>query len=331
MNPTPTRIAIIGAGLAGVTAGRELSTDFEVQVFEKSRGPGGRMASRRVEPYSFNHGAQFFTARSKEFAALVKSAQDCGVVTEWTPRLITLDPNAEPFKRSWFEPHYVGAPGMNSLAKFLATDLRVSRQCQIDEVARVDESWFLIDNSGAEYGPFDWVISSAPVSQTQSLLPESFNNLDKLKDVQFSPCFALMLGFSDAVDLGIEAAVIKNSSLAWAVASNNKTHSTLLVHSDNQWAAAHLEEDLEWVQQAMLAELAKVLPKPLPSLEHVQLHRWRFARCESPLAQTHLLDTVSGLGVCADWCGGNRVEDAFLSGMALAKQLKLTLLNINKD
>ena len=171
MNPTPTRIAIIGAGLAGVTAGRELSTDFEVQVFEKSRGPGGRMASRRVEPYSFNHCAQFFTARSKEFAALVKSAQDCGVVTEWTPRLITLDPNAEPFKRSWFEPHYVGAPGMNSLAKFLATDLRVSRQCQIDEVARVDESWFLIDNSGAEYGPFDWVISSAPVSQTQSLLP----------------------------------------------------------------------------------------------------------------------------------------------------------------
>ncbi len=325
MNSTPKRIAIIGAGLAGVTAARELSRDHDVHVFEKSRGAGGRMSSRRVEPYNFNHGAQFFTARAEEFASVVIAAQESGVVAQWEPRLITLDPSLEPYKRTWFEPHYIGVSGMNSLAKFLATDLSVSKECQISEIARDDKLWILIDSSGANHGPFDWVISTAPVSQTRSLLPPSFGYLDQLKDIQFSPCFALMLGFSNAIDFGIEAAVIKNSSLAWAVASTNKTHSTLLVHSDNHWASTHLEQDLDWVQQTMLAELARVLPKALPSLEHVQLHRWRFARCETPLDQTHLLDTENGLGVCADWCGGNRVEDAFVSGMALAKQLKAYL------
>ncbi len=325
MKSKPKSIAIIGAGLAGVTAARELAGDFDVQLFEKSRGPGGRMSSRRVAPFAFNHGAQFFTARSTEFNALVTTAKDQGIVAQWSPRLITLDPNAAPFKREWFEPHYVAKAGMNGLAKYMAGDLNLSLECEISEIANSSRAWILKDSSGGQHGPFDWVIATAPVAQTQALLPTSFSYRDELEQVQFSPCFALMLGYSGSVDFGFEAAVIRNSPLAWAVAKQGQQHSTLLLHSDNLWAAEHLEQDLPWVQQTLLTQMSQVLPKPLPSPEHVQLHRWRYARCEAPLKHSYLLDSDSGLGVCGDWCGGNRVEDAFTSAMSLAAALKTLL------
>ncbi|MFT4861988.1 MAG: renalase [Pseudohongiellaceae bacterium] len=322
MKSKPKSIAIIGAGLAGVTAARELATDFDVQLFEKSRGAGGRMSSRRVEPFSFNHGAQFFTARSTEFNALVTSAKDHGIVAQWSPRLITLDPMAAPFKREWFEPHYVASAGMNGLAKYLAGNLNLSLECQIDEVIRTSSTWILKDSNGGQHGPFDWVIAAAPAAQTYAILPASFRYRDELEQVRFSPCFALMLGYSGSVDFGFEAAVIKNSPLAWAVAHKDQHHSTLLLHSDNLWATEHLEHDLAWVQQTLLSEMNQVLPQPLSIPEHIQLHRWRFARCESPLKHRYLLDSDNGLGVCGDWCGGNRVEDAFTSAMSLAAALK---------
>jgi predicted NAD/FAD-dependent oxidoreductase len=275
-----------------------------------------------MEPYRFNHGAQFFTARSAPFRALIESALEQGTVEQWAPRLLTLDPTAEPFKRTWFEPHYVAKDGMNGLAKTMTADVDLSVECHITEIVKVDDAWFLNDSSAAQHGPFDWVISTAPASQAQALLPPCFQHLDALEGVQFSPCFALMLGFEQPVEFGFEAAVIKNSGLAWTVASKGATSSTLLIHSNNHWASEHLEQDLDWVQHAMLEELAGLLPKPLPVPSHIQLHRWRFARCESPISQRHLLDLDNGLGVCGDWCGGNRVEDAFSSGMSLAKQLK---------
>ncbi len=316
------RIAIIGAGLAGIAAARELTSLGDVRVFEKSRGPGGRMSSRRADPFQFNHGAQFFTARSKAFNSLIEQAEQLGVVSQWQPKLVTLDPNAESFKRSWFEPHFVPNNGMNALAKFLGAELNLSTRCEITQLIRKDNCWTLIEANGAQYGPFDWVLSSAPAAQTMTLLPPTFSGFSALNSVKFSSCFALMLGFTQTVDFGFEAAVIKNSSLSWATTAVNSGRSTLLAHSDNSWADENLEANSEWVQQKLLSELSRVAPKQLPAAAHVALHRWRFARCESPLTETHLLDKELGLGVCGDWCGGNRVEDAFTSGMSLAKQLK---------
>lgn len=322
MTLKPKKIAIIGAGLAGVTAANTLAAYYQVQLFEKSRGAGGRMSSRRLEPFQFNHGAQFFTARSDDFNAVLASAQAQGIVAPWSPRLITLDPNAAPFKRTWFETHYVATAGMNGLAKYLAADLPLNLECEITRLVRVDASWFVVEANGNQHGPFDWVICAAPAPQTRALLPNWFSAFNQLDAVQFSACFALMLGFSQPVEFGFDAATIKNSAVAWAATTTSKTHSALLVHSENSWAGMHIEQDLQWVQQAMLAELIRVLPKPLPTPNHLQVHRWRFARCEAPLSQTYLLDGENGLGVCGDWCGGNRVEDAFTSGMSLANRLK---------
>ena len=66
------RIAIIGAGLAGLTCGKALQqAGHDVVIFEKSRGIGGRLATRRAEPFYFDHGVAAFTASDDAFQGFV--------------------------------------------------------------------------------------------------------------------------------------------------------------------------------------------------------------------------------------------------------------------
>ena len=110
------RIAVVGAGLAGVSVARVLSEIAEVFVFEKSRGLGGRMATRRSGDFQFDHGAQFFTARSPEFRELLGDL-DSSIVQGWDAKVVTFARDRKTFKREWFETHYVATPQMNSLVK----------------------------------------------------------------------------------------------------------------------------------------------------------------------------------------------------------------------
>eukprot|EP01031_Cornospumella_fuschlensis_P052994 gene52994-64738_t len=70
-------IAIIGAGIAGITAARTLAqAGHHVHVFEKSRGAGGRMSTRLSNFGTFDHGAQYFTVRDARFAQALAFASD---------------------------------------------------------------------------------------------------------------------------------------------------------------------------------------------------------------------------------------------------------------
>ena len=107
-------VAIIGAGIAGVALGALLrEAGVKVTLFDKGRGVGGRMSTRRTTAAQYDHGAQFFTVRTPAFAAFLSNYEQS--FTEWTPRVVTLSRESKPYTRPWFEPHYVGKPSMTSL------------------------------------------------------------------------------------------------------------------------------------------------------------------------------------------------------------------------
>ena len=79
-------IAIIGTGIAGLSAAQALhAAGHSVQLFDKSRGSGGRMASKRSDAGALDLGAQYFTARDRRFVEVVQQWQARGWVAEWTP------------------------------------------------------------------------------------------------------------------------------------------------------------------------------------------------------------------------------------------------------
>lgn len=322
------KIAIIGAGISGLVLANELGTDHHVTVFEKARGVGGRMATRYADPYQFDHGAQFFTARTKEFQNFLAPLLRNNIVAEWTPKMMTLATGEKPYKRDWFEPHYVAVPKMNALCKYLADGIDISIQTRIEAIEHVNDMNILIDMNDVRY-EFDWVISTVPADQAINLLPNNFDGYDDIQSARLMPCFTMMVGYDTMPNIHWDAAKVKQSPIEWIALNNSKQGRNIkpsfTVHSRNEWARDYLENDIGSVQETLLSEFSDITGiegEP----DHVQTHRWRYAFAQDrDNAKPFLLDEKIQIAVCGDWCIGGRVEAAYTSAIQLAKRLKSML------
>ena len=136
-----TSIAIIGSGSAALTAARQLNDVADVTLFEKSRGVGGRMATRRAEPYSFDHGAQFFTAKTPAFQEFLAPLEAVGIIQHWSARFAELDNGKTISQRVWDDqpPHYVGTPAMNAVGKYISDGLKIVLGTRIAGIEHTDK------------------------------------------------------------------------------------------------------------------------------------------------------------------------------------------------
>ena len=320
-----TSIAIIGAGIAGVTLARNLSALAAVTVFEKSRGLGGRMANRRRENFAFDHGAQYFTARSPAFKAAAELAVAQGHAAIWPKAVNTLKVDGLVTDTRSPETRYIGLPGMSGFANGLAEGIEIRKEATVARLAASGDGWALTDNEDRDLGRFDLVISTAPAPQTSQLMPEAFSAHAALKTVEMSGCFTLMIGLDTPLDLRFEAARIEDPVLSWIAVEASKParseKAALTIHSRNDWAEANLERDRGEIQAEMFQSLKRLLGRDLSTAAWVDLHRWRYANVEKPVGQPFLFDNDLGLGACGDWCLGNRVEAATESARALSEQL----------
>jgi predicted NAD/FAD-dependent oxidoreductase len=105
-------IAIIGAGISGLMAATYLAEKGKNSVlFDKGRGPGGRMSTRRFGEFRLDHGAQFFTVRDPRFEKYVQSWEKAGVAKIWCKGFSGTGDG---------HPRFCGTEGMNSIPKWLA-------------------------------------------------------------------------------------------------------------------------------------------------------------------------------------------------------------------
>lgn len=321
------RVAIVGAGLAGLTAACGLQKQFEVTLFEKSRAPGGRAATRHAAPYAFDHGAQFFTVKNAAVREWIAPLLSAGVIAPWYARFVELYGQDCLSSRQWGDdlPHYVGVPGMRAIGVHLAKGLAVHYATCVAQVVRVDGQWALYDSAGKGLGLYDWVLFSSPVSQTQALLPDCFVFKRRLDDFQMSACYSLMLGFEAGFDLGFDAALVSGASISWVSANHSKpgrlTPPAYVVHATNDWANRHVDAEDDWVKAALLMETKAVLGERVMAHVHLDVHRWRFANIGKRRSDPYLLDLENRLGVCGDWLIQGRIEAAMRSGIALSDHL----------
>ncbi|MGQ2967433.1 MAG: NAD(P)/FAD-dependent oxidoreductase [Allorhizobium sp.] len=320
-----TSIAIIGAGIAGITLARALAPSADVTIFEKSRGLGGRMANRRREGFAFDHGAQYFTARSPAFRSVAEKAIEAGHAGIWPKGVHTLRADGLVTDSRPPEPRYIGLPGMSGFANGLAEGLQILKEATVAALKRTEDRWSLTDSEGQDLGRFDLVLSTAPAPQTIRLLPEAFSGREALSRVRMSGCFTLMIGLDEPLDLSFQAARIEDDVLSWIAVEGSKPHrgekTALTIHSRNDWAEANLERDRDEVKSEMLASLKRLLGLDFSEAAWLDLHRWRYASVEKPADQPFLFDDALGLGACGDWCLGNRVEAAVESATALSERL----------
>ena len=161
------KIAIIGAGISGLTAAINLDESADVTLFEKSRGAGGRICTRYTDSHTFDHGAQFFTAKTPEFKEFLKPLIKLGVIDNWKARFIEVRNNTIINRQQWNNdddlPHYVGVPSMSSIGKFLAKNLNIKLNTEVS-IQKSAMGWEVIGFDGKVFGHYDWVISSIPAN-----------------------------------------------------------------------------------------------------------------------------------------------------------------------
>lgn len=311
------KIAIIGAGLSGLVLAKRLNETHSVTVLEKARGPGGRMSTRRAPPFTFDHGAQYFTAETAPFQAFIQDLHSQDLIGDW-PDEIQLVGNAFVSRKR----KYVAQPGMNAICKHLASGLDIRTQMQVDALERMPGGWRLVMKSGDNSEPFDWVISTAPSIQTAALMPKAFNGHAVLDEVRMLGCYALMLGYDHPIKLDFSALKSDIPPVGWIAVNSQKPGRldpfTLLIQSDNQWADAHLEDPQDDVLSTLIEAGSDLLGVDLSGAAHQVLHRWRYASTSCAAGLPFLIDEAQHLAACGDWCLGGKVEAAFSSANALA-------------
>ena len=331
-------VAIVGAGISGLFAARTLQDHgLKVTVFEKSRGVGGRMATRRVAGgVTFDHGAQYFTARDPRFIRYVNSWIEQGIVARWPDRELGADQKIVVLKNgaipseSNSEDRFVAVPTMNSICKHLAEHLDIHTQTRIQRVDRIDEGVEIFSESAKALGKFDRLIVSAPAAQTAELVVSSTSLADQISKMEMNPCWAAMVSFSQPITDQWVGAFLHDSFLSWAARNSTKPGRSrdveqLIIHASPDWTAANWERAPDEVARTMLAEFWRVAGIPPQPSDHLQAHRWKYAIPVDPIEARCFVDDSAVIFCCGDWASGSRVEGAFLSGMSAAGRILATL------
>ena len=322
------KIAVIGAGLSGLTVAGILNEFADVKVFEKSRGVSGRMSTRWSDSYYFDHGAQFFTIKTQNFKNFVLPLIDNGVISPWDARFVEIEDRNILNNWRWGEdyPHYVGVPGMNSICKFLSQNLEVKLETTLQNVVKIKNGkWKLEILDGDVFEEFDWVIFSMPVEQISNIIPLALNSFLKIPNVKMQGCFSLMLGFNQSLNLDFDAALIRGDDISWLSVNSSKPGRndkySLLIHSTNDWADAHINDELELVKEYLVKQTSLVIDQDVSVAEHQVVHGWRYANSEKRIGESHLINLEENIGFCGDWFIHGRIESAYTSGFDLAQNI----------
>ena len=320
-------IGVVGAGVSGLMCARTLMDHgCQVQVFEKSRGYGGRMATRRSgESLQFDNGAQYFTARDKRFVRYVKSWEQSAVVQSWDGTIVTLNQGTATPKAS--DPRrYVATPKMNALGKHLAEDLSVHLNTRVQAAKRSGDQWQFQSATGENLGTFDQLVVAVPAPQACELLRGSPLLAKQAASVSMTGCWAMMVAFQRPLEVAFDGAFVQDSILSWIAKDSSKPQrgkrlETWVLHGSTDWTEQHLNDSPASIGLQLREAFWKALG--IASIDPVteDLKLWRFAIPTNPVGETSLYDPDAGVGACGDWCGGPRVEGAFLSGVSLAGQV----------
>jgi predicted NAD/FAD-dependent oxidoreductase len=318
--------AIVGAGLAGLSAAHELAdAGFDVRLFDKARAPAGRTATRRAAVGRFDHGAQYFTVRDPRVVDRLAAWQEAAVVAPWEGPFHTLErgvigPDPRPSER------WVGTPTMSALARHLSAGLDVVTETRIESIERDERGWRLSAENGSVYEAFERVLVATPAPQAVPLLAARPELGRAAGHAAFEPCHAVMVTFAERPDVGFGGAFVQDSPLAWIADESSKPGRadapSFVLHASPAWSRENCDAPPDRVVEQLLDALAEALDRELPAVLLAAAHRWLYALPSRTLDRPCLWEPASGFGVCGDWLHGARIESAVLSGLALSEAVR---------
>lgn len=346
-------VIVVGAGLAGLVCARRLQkAGHQVCVIEKSRGLGGRLATRRINNVPLDHGTRYLAHHSDRLEQLIQHLRDQQILTPWQPHTYTMDAAGTLHKNLTHEPYLVAPAGMNAIAKHLAQGLTIHRQQRLISLAlTAQNTWQLTveratDQSQVRHQAKAIVLAFpapqiipilkplAAIAPIQTLLPA-------LTSVTYQPILTVMAQYDDPTRQRTDALPCHptapwlveghpETSLFWVGLDSSKrstTDTNVVIHSSAAFAREWFNEpDLEPVGKTLLAQASEFIATWLNHPHSYQVHRWRYGLVSTPCTEP-LLTTLTPLplAACGDWCGSANLDTALESGWTAAAAIQAAL------
>jgi predicted NAD/FAD-dependent oxidoreductase len=321
-------VAIVGGGIAGLACAGALSRGgYRVTVFDKSRGVGGRMSTRRGDGWQCDHGVPYFLARDSEFVSEVARWMAAGAVAPWHARVVSMAPDVPPMAAPPMT-RYVGVPTMTMPARLLSMGAKTVTATTVDALFREAGSWQLSSAEGGLIGDqFDIVVVGVPSPQAVPLLEGTASDFALAASrARMRPIWVVMAQCETNADLSFDAAVVNGAPLAWIANDTSKPgrtgYCTWALHASSAWTDAHLEDAPEDVARTLVAAFRELGG---PAVRAATAHRWRYAEPLEPKgddAPGYMWRMQDGIGICGDWLAGGGVEGAWLSGNRLGEAIR---------
>ena len=309
---TKPKIIILGAGMSGIACALSLYKNFDVQIYEKSRGMGGRLCAKRLPQGVFHFGAQFCTANTTAFHNFLNDSN----AINFLGSSFDLDTGSNIETKNYF----VGGDGMHSLLKKYDEVLNIHYN---HKAIDLDEKRKLISFNSGQKISYDILISSLPLPQAREIFQTEIEH-----DAIFSPCLSVGMSINGNHFYEHNAYKNINKDVAWLGSScfyNSKNKETWVLQFSPKASLAMMDNS-DFTIQASAENCLKNIVNGEYEIIHSGIFRWKYALCNRSNLKnkfTFISDDSFAIG---DWNISPRVESAYISGSALGKYLNETRL-----
>ncbi|MGE5336674.1 MAG: NAD(P)/FAD-dependent oxidoreductase [Gemmatimonadota bacterium] len=325
------RVAVIGAGIAGLACARELAAGgASVTVYDASDSPGGRLTTLMSEAGGYDHGAQYFTVSDVRFASAVRGWEAEGVVQRWNGRVVAFSTSGVEDRTRAAE-RFVAVPDMLRLAVHLARDLQVRYDSTVARLRHEGSDWFVdcVGQEAQSADPYEAVCVALPSTGAAAMLRDLTPLADIAATVNWDPCWTAMIALPRSCGADFDAAFFTDDPiLGWCARDSSKPRRGIVagvaerwvLQARPRWSRRFFQMDEAEVAKWLVRSFSARIRRPL-SPTHVTAVRWQYATPLNPLSQMFLWDDGQRIGAAGDWCTSPRVEGAYLSGVGLAQNM----------
>ena len=317
---------VIGSGISGATIANLLSKKHSVDLFDKARGPGGRSSFKRLDKKKgFDHGTQYISPKTPVFKKFIKKLILKKVLKNWRGKHLFLHGDKKEKKN---HVKVIGSKGNNDISKYLLRNINCYFQNELKKIDYKKNKWILIFADGKKR-IYEKIILTCPFPQLSKLAKKFIQNSFIKKKIKMDANITVMI-IIKKTNKDISSYFFNDKILGWAAKENSKNRfksnqDLWTLQSTYDWANKRInknQENIELNSKILIDQFFKLTGIKKTKILFSLNHGWKFSSNSKVLNIKSYWNSSLGLGVCADWFVGPRLESGWISANDLHKKIK---------
>ena len=316
---------VIGSGISGATIANLLNKKFQVNLYDKGRGPGGRASFKRVKgQIGFDHGTQYFSPKTIEFKKFTNRLIKIKILKKWSGNHIFLNSKKKENKKHI---KIIGKKGNNDICKFLLKKVKCFYQSEVKKIYYKNKLWFLLFTDG-KIRTYKGVILTCPFPQLKKLSEKFINNTFIKRKLKMDANITVMIAIKKNKK-SPSSFLFDDPVLGWAGNENTKKrfkskYDLWTLQSTFKWANKNIDKNkknLKKNSKILIDKFFKLTKIKKTKVIYSINHGWKYSSNSKPLKIRSYWDPQKKIGVCADWFIGPRLESGWISAHDLYKKI----------